>query len=337
MSTTVAVIAALLVSLAAPLVFAPLLQRIGATDVPNARSSHTRPAIRGMGLAPLAGIVAGFAILLFTDDNRSDPVRLVVILGITVGAAWLGLTEDMRGVPVAVRAGTQLLIGIVGAGLVVALAGWPWWLIPLYAIAIAAYVNVANFMDGINGISGLHGTIVGTAYGIAGAIIDIPWLVGAGLILAVAFVAFLPWNLLSGGMFLGDVGSYLLGGGIAIIAVTAVAYGVPVLAVLGPLVIYLADVGITLVRRIASGDRWLEAHRSHFYQRLTDSGLSHAQAASLASIATVLCAALGVLTIVEVDLVTVCAIAGIGIVIVAYLCAPRVLLRTRQSTAKEHT
>ena len=35
---------------------------------------------------------------------------------------------------------------------------------PLGAVAIAAYVNIANFMDGINGISGLHGVTAGGAY-----------------------------------------------------------------------------------------------------------------------------------------------------------------------------
>jgi hypothetical protein len=37
---------------------------------------------------------------------------------------------------------------------------------------------------------------------------------------------------------------------------------------------YLADATITLFRRIAKGERFWDAHRSHFYQRATNNGFS---------------------------------------------------------------
>jgi hypothetical protein len=44
---------------------------------------------------------------------------------------------------------------------------------------------------------------------------------------------------------------------------------------------FLFDSLVTLARRILHGERWYAAHRAHYYQRLVDGGLSHAQVTSL--------------------------------------------------------
>lgn len=295
MFVIVALATVLIVSLVAPLALKPLLLRMGVIDVPNSRSSHTRPVIRGVGLAPLLAVVVGYVILLFGAHGSAQLTVLLVILGVSLAAGLLGWVEDFRGLPVVVRAGLQLAIGLVGACAITANDGGSWWAVLAYALGVAAYINVTNFMDGVNGISGLHGVVVGVTYATLGVIVEAPWLTVAGLILALAFAGFLPWNLIRGGMFLGDVGSYLLGGGIAIVAVAALAHGVLAVAVLGPIVIYLADAGVTLVRRVLRGERWFEAHRSHVYQRLIDLGLSHAQVASIVATASACTGGLGLL------------------------------------------
>ncbi|MDD0858713.1 hypothetical protein NHF46_15135 [Arthrobacter alpinus] len=76
------------------------------------------------------------------------------------------------------------------------------WLIPIGAIAVAAYVNVANFMDGINGISGTHGLLVGGFYAYAGYAAGHGWMVYVGIAIALAFAGFLPWNLSRNKVFL---------------------------------------------------------------------------------------------------------------------------------------
>jgi len=324
MTTAMAVAATFLVSLAAPLIFRPLLHRLGVVDVPNERSSHSRPTVRGVGLAPLVGILIGYGILL-TSQGTGSRELLFVLLAVPVAAGALGLVEDTRGLAVRMRAGAQILLGLGGAAAVIAVADASWWLLPVFAIAIAGYINVANFMDGINGISGLHGAIVGGAYAVAGVLVGLPWLVAAGLVLSVAFLAFLPWNLVRGSMFLGDVGSYLLGGAISITAVSALANGVPVLVIIGPLAIYLADTGFTLVRRVLRGERWFEAHRSHTYQRLCDRGLSHLQVALIGTGTSALAAAAGLVTLVKPLAGTFAAAAGIALVAVVYLSLPYLL------------
>ena len=226
MSLTVAVGAAFLLSLILPLLLKPLLGRLGVVDIPNERSSHTRPATRGAGLAPLVAVTVGYVLLLFVPSVQDFRMLLLVILGVSVASGLLGWVEDFRGVPVPIRAALQLIIGLAGGTAACLVAGAPWWLLPLLVIGIAGYINVANFMDGIDGISGLHGAVVGTSFALIGGLTEHDWMVPAGLVLAVAFVGFLPWNLGRGRMFLGDVGSYLLGGCVAVIAVIAVSSGV---------------------------------------------------------------------------------------------------------------
>jgi UDP-N-acetylmuramyl pentapeptide phosphotransferase/UDP-N-acetylglucosamine-1-phosphate transferase len=288
-----ALLTVLFLGLVSPLLFKPLLVKLDVLDISNERSSHSGSAIRGIGLAPLLSIVVGMALIAVFGETISSTL-LVVILAVSLASGMLGWFEDLRGVPVLLRAGLQLIIGFVGACLVVLPSNGIWWAVPLYAIGIAGYINVANFMDGINGMSGLHGAVVGGIFSAMGAIVGMPWLLLAGLVVALSFLCFLPWNLVRGGMFLGDVGSYLLGGSIGIIAVAAIGNGVPILSVLGPLVIYLVDTGTTLCRRILRGERWFEAHRGHTYQRLTDSGLSHIRVSAIVAGAGMLTGLVGI-------------------------------------------
>ena len=288
---------AFVVSLGSLFLLRPLLRHWGVLDVPNERSSHNSPVLRGAGLAPLLGIAIAYLIVLASHPSSISLGLTWTALGGSVACGVLGWVEDFAGLRVAVRASLQLLIGVLSTSAIVMIEGVsPWW-IPLGAIAVAGYINVANFMDGINGISGLHAVVAGVTYAVLGVALQEPWLITGGVVIAAAFGGFLPWNLLRGRVFLGDVGSYLLGGGIAVLAVGAFVNGAPLLAVLGPIAIYLADSGLTLFRRIVNGERWYEAHRSHAYQRLTDYGLSHLSAASVVTISSAITAVVGLLAV----------------------------------------
>ncbi|RMB61888.1 hypothetical protein EAX62_04620 [Tessaracoccus antarcticus] len=222
-------------------------------------------------------------------------VLLIVTASCLVGV--VGLVEDVRGLRVSVRLALQLLLG-VGVGLVlVPTAGSHWIIVPLSALGFAAYVNFANFMDGINGISSLHGLTAGLAFSAMGGILGYSWLMLAGLLVAVAFFVFLPWNIRPPGMFLGDVGSYLLGGSLSAIAIVAIAVGVHPVAAFSPLCIYLADTLATLVRRALKGESLHHAHRTHFYQRLSGAGLSHLAVAAVVSFLTALTGGIGLLLV----------------------------------------
>lgn len=287
---TIAVVVSFAAGVLLPFALIPVLTRLGVIDVPNDRSSHTTMAVRGVGLTITVAVLLGFGLIWFAGP-RSAGALLPVVAGVALAAATLGWVEDYRGVSVGWRFGLQLVIGALGTTAMVAITDSSRWWILVGALAVTAYVNVANFMDGINGISGLHGLTVGLFFAGAGMLDGQLWLVAPSLVVAAAFAAFLPWNLGRGHVFLGDVGSYLLGATLAALGAAAFLNGMEPGYLLGPVVIYLADTGYTLLVRIRTGERWYAAHRQHVYQRLTDVGLSHIASSLTVTVATALCAA----------------------------------------------
>nr|WP_244962839.1 glycosyltransferase [Cryobacterium roopkundense] len=264
--------------------------------------------------------------VLLLASTRADSI--IVSVGVlSLAAGLLGWIEDVRGLPVRVRAAAQLAIGVAASAALQGSGSTPMWLVPIFAIGIAGYINVANFMDGLDGISGLHGVVVGATYGVLGLIFGFPWLIAAGGILAVAFLGFLPWNLMRGGVFLGDVGSYLLGGSIGIVAVAALMHGVPLVAVLAPLTIYLVDAGGTLLKRILKRARWFEAHREHLYQRIQGSGIAHLRVAVLTASLSAVAGGFGLVAAVNLSGWWVSAL-GVLAVTAAYLAIGAWILRS---------
>ncbi|WP_343317905.1 glycosyltransferase family 4 protein [Arthrobacter sp. TMP15] len=329
---------ALVLALLLPLVARPLLARAGVLDVPNARSSHTMPTIRGMGITTAVALSVAIIVAVFlpqTGATNQGVATLLVIFAVVLAASTIGWLEDIRGLSVKVRAGLQLSVGGLATAAVALIdpGQQQLWLIPAGAIAVAAYVNVTNFMDGINGISGTHGLLVGGFYAYAGLTTAHAWLVYVGIAIAMSFAGFLPWNLSRNKVFLGDVGSYLLGASIAVTAMCAFLVGVPVEYIFSPVLIYLTDTFVTFLRRLLAGERWYVAHRQHVYQRLTIVGLSHVQATAVVSLATILVSLLGVTAAQGGEVAQILATAAGFIVVLAYLRTPtffQKLLRKRE-------
>jgi UDP-N-acetylmuramyl pentapeptide phosphotransferase/UDP-N-acetylglucosamine-1-phosphate transferase len=315
-------LASLAVAAGSPLVWIRLLRRWQVIDIPNARSSHTLPAVRGVGLGAASSILTALVLVVLTGQPSRHTSALVVVLGVALGAAALGFLEDVVGLSIAQRAGTQLVLGgLLGASLCYRLNG-PWWLAAFVAIAFAGYVNVANFMDGIDGISALHGIAAGVHFLLVGLLLAVPWIACAGAATAVAFLGFAPWNLARGRVFLGDVGSYLLGAMVAGCGVAVFLIGGTFLLAVAPALPYLVDTGSTLVLRLRRGEQLLAAHRSHVYQRLTDSGLTHLGSSAVVTGCSVICSAAAFWTAFH-PAHTRSAILVMALVLIIYLSTPR--------------
>ncbi|MEV4666428.1 NAD-dependent epimerase/dehydratase family protein [Microbacterium sp. LWO12-1.2] len=271
-------------SLALPAV-RPMLTRYGVIDEPNQRSSHVRATLRGGGVAILPAFICGGLVLTFVFPAAAVPVAVIILAAVSAGV--LGLIEDVRGVSVPVRAVLQLVIGLGVAVPLVIVTGNSWVWAAVAAFFVMGYINVANFMDGVNGISGMHGVVAGGMYAVVAMIYGLDWTAAIGLMVAGAYLAFLPWNLSRPGLFLGDVGSYLLGASVAALGVCLTLFGVSPLLTIAPVAIYLTDTGATLVRRAARGEPVLRPHRTHVYQRMLDTGMGHVGSAALVSLFTV--------------------------------------------------
>ncbi|NTV10656.1 MAG: glycosyl transferase, partial [Zoogloea sp.] len=87
------------------------------------------------------------------------------------------------------------------------------------------------------------------------------------VVLLAAVFGFLCWNLPPARIFMGDAGSGFLGLVLGVMSVYSAWLHPPLfwawVILLG---VFIVDASITLLRRIARGERFLEAHRSHAYQ-----------------------------------------------------------------------
>jgi UDP-GlcNAc:undecaprenyl-phosphate/decaprenyl-phosphate GlcNAc-1-phosphate transferase len=306
-----------------------LLRRSAAVDIPGTRSSHTVPTPRGGGAPIAAGLVVA-AVLVHSMPSAAFGIGVALFSAI-------GLAEDLCGLSVGQRLVLQCCAGVVVACLLVSpleMTGARLAAIgAIAAVWIIGVVNAYNFMDGVDGISATHALIGGVVYSCLGAWRTDPFLVVAGAAVAVSALAFLPWNAVRARVFLGDVGSYGLGAALAVLAGYAVLHAVPVEAAVAPLALYLADTAWTLQRRVRAGERWLQPHRTHIYQRWCDEGWSHQRVTVVSAAGTVMLCLLGAASLTRLPALRVLAdLATVGL-LATYLRSPALLMR--RATAPE--
>lgn len=232
-------------------------------DAPDdPRRNHRVATPRGGGIAMLVVLLSATALLAFATPGNGTALLLAAVSLILVGG--IGWWDDHRALPAWWRLLVHALAA-VGLPLAGALLGWPTWVGWLGALLALVLTNVWNFMDGIDGIAASQ---AGVAALVIAALSTDPWR-SFCLALAGAALGFLVWNFPKARIFMGDVGSGLLGvalawGWAAATAMFPVA-GLLILFVLAP---FLVDAGLTLAGRVLRRERWWEGHSSHTYQIL---------------------------------------------------------------------
>jgi UDP-GlcNAc:undecaprenyl-phosphate/decaprenyl-phosphate GlcNAc-1-phosphate transferase len=319
-----------LVSFALTLLLVPAviagLRALRIFDEPSARSLHDRPTLRGGGLAIAVGMLAALAFA--HGIGGTARAALIVAAG---GLGIVGLAEDLRGVAplwrlllqtvVAVGSVPLLLDGIDETTAVEVAVG------VVTVVFVVGFANAFNFMDGINGLAVAEVLIAGATWWVVGRTQGVSILSNGGAIAFGGALAFAPANFPTARVFLGDVGSYFLGGWLAAVATLALRAGLPPEVVLGPLVVFAADTGTTLIRRILQGKRWYEPHREHTFQLVVGQGWSNLATVLLVAGAIASCSLLGSVSLSGDVGPRVVADVVIGAVLAGYLTAPRWLNR----------
>ncbi|MBI1195690.1 MAG: hypothetical protein GC138_07585 [Gammaproteobacteria bacterium] len=253
-------------------------------DHPNERSLHTQPTPRTGGVAIATGLIAG---LLYAWGASGVPGTLAAV---ALGCGLVGgvsLLDDFRHV----AARWRFLVHTIAAVILVSLAdlglrklGLPpfSWSLPVWpgavltVVAVIWMINLYNFMDGMDGFA------AGMAAIGFSAMAGLAWLGGNGelglasLSVAAAAAGFLIFNFPKARIFMGDLGSSSLG----FLAIAFALWGdrsdaFPLWAALLVFSPFIVDATVTLMIRLARGERVWEAHRSHAYQRLVQHGWGH--------------------------------------------------------------
>jgi UDP-N-acetylmuramyl pentapeptide phosphotransferase/UDP-N-acetylglucosamine-1-phosphate transferase len=254
-------------------------------DLSNPRSSHSIATPRGGGVSIVVTFTAALVFLFclgrvpshyfvallgggllvsgigFWDDHGHISARWRIIIHFAAASWALGWLGSMPPIPVG---DVTWSLGWIGDALGVVLLVW--------------FLNLYNFMDGIDGLATVETLCVAGGAAVIllfhGAEETPVWL---GLLVA-SSLGFLMWNWPPAKIFMGDVGSGFLGYSLGVFAIVTASSGeLPIWTWFILLGVFLVDATVTLLRRMLSGARWYEAHRSHAYQHAARSWHSHSK------------------------------------------------------------
>ena len=241
------------------------------------RSSHTTPTPHGGGIAIALTWFSGISYLYFTKDINTS-LYFALMVGIIISI--VSYMDDLFELSPKVRLLTQALVALLGLYF---LGGFEQLHLFFFSLEneiltnifaffmIVWFINLYNFLDGIDGYAGSEAVYLSLAAFI---------LFGGAhfLVLLVAVLGFLVWNWHKAKIFMGDVSSTLLGYNVAIFTVYyanqessnfwiwIILFG-----------IFWFDATLTLIRRYLNKEKLSQAHRKHAYQRLVQSGWSHSK------------------------------------------------------------
>ena len=252
-------------------------------DYPNDRSLHHAPVPRSGGLAMIPAILIGWSV--------ATALPWQIWLSCTALFA-LSALDDRVGLPVIAR----LLLHFCAATCVaLALPGIEERIaaLPFVILALSWMINVYNFMDGSDGLAGGMAVIGFGTYGFAAWSASDPELAAAAWTVAGAAAGFLLYNFHPARVFLGDAGSVPLG--LMAGALGMLGWGREIWPFWFPFLVFspfIFDASITLARRLLRAEKFWQAHREHYYQRLVRIGWGHRRTAMAEYSLMLVCAAL---------------------------------------------
>lgn len=245
-------------------------------DNPNERSSHSVPTPRGGGVAVVCSYLLALVVLIYSQQLEVHTGLTLIIAGFII--ALLGFLDDHGHINSMLRLAVHFFVAI---GVIISLGGFSevtafnglqlGFLANIIAVLFLVWLlNLYNFMDGINGIASVEAitTVVSMAilYYVLNTTLnsDILWL------LAACVFGFLLWNFPKAKIFMGDACSGFLGLTLGILALIALKENLALFcAWIICLGVFVVDATYTLIKRVLSGYKMYDAHRSHSYQILS--------------------------------------------------------------------
>ena len=279
-TSTVMLIGVTVATLVGALLIIRLAPTLGLVQKPTNRCSHIQPTPRGGGLSFVVISLLATTVCLWNEVSSGSLLTVLLCGGALIAA--IGFCDDLYQLSIKKRLGAQILIIAASVYTLLPAPAIELWGIQLQsdvicwgitALALVWWLNLFNFMDGIDGLAGMEATCIlttagGLMYyqqGAASSLVLFPM-----LILTASLAGFILVNWAPAKIFMGDVGSTFLGYTLGMLAATTVYSGALNLWVWLILPgVFWVDATFTLLRRMLRGDRWYQAHQSHAYQRVS--------------------------------------------------------------------
>ena len=252
-------------------------------DIPNDRSSHAVCTPRGGGLSISLSIIMCLLFIILSSDKV--PAYLLSFTICTTLILIIGVIDDLKGLSIITRAFLYLIISFVfilsttGIG---SFSHHNFVIFILVTIVLTWIINLYNFMDGADAISGIQAVICALPAGIIFSLSDEHDIALLCYTLVASSIGFLVWNWPPAKIFMGDVGSCVIGfvfGCLMIITYLQNHFSILIWLIL--LSFFIVDSTLTLITRIINREKWYQAHRTHSYQRVLQMGHSHKKLATV--------------------------------------------------------
>ena len=281
--------------------------KVGAIDFPSKIKIHKKPIPRLGGVA----IFIAFAALVILDlvwGHRivGEALSLKHVLGLLIGGAIIvttGVIDDIKGLKPSYKFFGQLIavFVVIFSGIGIDFLASPFgtsfdldsiripisfaessFQIVLFAdlfalVWILGMVNTANFLDGLDGLSGGIGLIASLVLFFLSLRPEVnqPEVAYIAAAFAGALLGFLIFNFHPAKIFAGDSGAMLIG---FVIGVLAIINGAKIATALLIMGFPILDVAWSILRRFINGKSPFKGDKKNFHHRLLELGLSKRQA-----------------------------------------------------------
>ena len=243
------------------LVYFRIANKYNIIDKPNHRSAHSQITLRG------GGIIFPIAFIIFCVFNLNEAIHEYWSFGLGLLAiCTISFIDDVKTLSNRIRLSVHLISVILLLYFTGAFNLMPYWVWPILFILIIGTLNAYNFMDGINGMTGIYSLV--TLSSLLYINKEIILFTDNDFIIypILASLVFLFFNFRKKAKcFAGDVGSMGIGfwviGLITLLIMKTQDYKYILL-----LSIYGLEVVLTIIERLLLKENIFEAHRRHLYQ-----------------------------------------------------------------------
>ncbi|MDR0297011.1 MAG: UDP-phosphate alpha-N-acetylglucosaminyltransferase [Rickettsia sp.] len=266
------------------------LPSFGVVDIPDPRRVHSKITPRGGGLAIVITVIIGLvAYECFATKTLINSIKFIPLLLVISTISFL---DDLISMPVFIRLISHITCSAISIFLFLSPALLFHHELPLYidfmlsTIYLTTFLNIYNFLDGIDGISGAESihlsiTILILCYLKSNIIININFIIVLNIIILACSISFLIFNWHPARIFLGDVGSISLGFllGLCLLLMSASSVHLFIASSIASLY-YMTDGGLTILIRLFNKEKIWQPHLKHFFQKAVRNGKSHKEVVS---------------------------------------------------------